>query len=230
MTNLRKCLVVFLLLAITECIDDEDVFKIPVDLLFRLDINRQPGINGRLSFTGGYLVFASLEFEGSRVQGDDVYFENLFDDGLSIMFDQDKVIDEFRFQIPQSTYDRITISFDTFDDTGLSSLVVSGNYIANSDTTYPIQFELSSSEHFESVAEDISGNPTILIDKDVSTHVNIQLDPVSWFEILPSGSLDDAELINLGGTLTILLNEEINSVLYDMVVDRIDGAIKIVFE
>ena len=128
---------------------------------------------------------------------------------MSIMFDQDNVIDEFRFQIPQSTYDRITISFDTFDDTGLSSLVVSGNYIANSDTTYPIQFELSSSEHFESVAEDISGNPTILIDKDVSTHVNIQLDPVSWFEILPSGSLDDAELINLEGTLTILLNEEI---------------------
>ena len=126
---------VFSLLAgiLLSCQEAEE-FKIPSDVGFRMDINREASPAGRLSFTTGYITLASFSFEGRREQGGDVFFTKEYERGLKVAFDATVPVDALAFQIPQGNYVRIEIEMETYEDTVLSSLVVSGSYLHSNGT------------------------------------------------------------------------------------------------
>ena len=164
--------------------DKRKKWKLPTDVGFKMDINRSTGSNGKLVFTSGPIILAEFDFEGEREQGDDVYFTKSFPGGLSIPFDPNGTIAELDFDIPQGTYNRIEISFETFDDLGDDNIVVNGTYTNTSGTDYPIRFEFKSAEYFSIVAEDYSGSSQIILDKDIAVSTKIQLDPIHWFQVV----------------------------------------------
>ena len=205
-------------------------WKLPTDVGFKMDINRSICSNGKLVFTSGTIILAEFDFEGEREQGDDVYFTKSFPGGLSIPFDPNGAIAELDFDIPQGTYTRIAISFETFDDLGDDNIVVNGTYTNTSGTKYPIRFEFESSEYFSIVAEDYSGDSQIVLDKDIAVSTKILLDPIHWFQVVSTSLLDDADLVSVGGTPTIVISEDENDDIFDLVVDRLDESTEAVFQ
>ncbi|MCF6365319.1 MAG: hypothetical protein L3J35_03870 [Bacteroidales bacterium] len=216
-----------LISSITSCKKD---LKLPTDVGFTYDINRNKSADGNLIFTGGTIILAAFDFEGEREQGDDVYFSKSFPGGLSIPFSPENIIPELDFDIPQGVYNRIDISFETFDDLGDNNIVVNGIYTNSENAETPIIFEFKSSEYFSITAEDYTRNSQIILNEDRPVSTEIKLDPIHWFQIISETLFNNAVLVEVDGVMTILINESVNDSMFDLIVDRIDESTEAVFK
>jgi len=222
--------VFFALLFSSSCKKKEDKWKLPTDVSFRMDINRSTGSGGNLAFTGGTIIIGSFTFDGKRSQADDVYFSNTYS-GLNIAFDPNSPVAALDFDIPQGTYTKITVGFQTYGDVGDDHIVVTGTYKNSvNDTTYPIRFEFEAEEFYTVISKDASGNSEIILDESVASAATITLDPVYWFQTISTNSLDNATLVNVSGVPTILITDDYNEDIFDLVVDRVDDATDVVFD
>jgi len=147
---------------------------------------------------------------------------------LSINFDETQSIPELNFMIPQGEYDRIDIRMRTYDDDNTISILVEGTYTYSGGGAIPFRFEFEDSEQFKIRAEN-NGSGNIVLDKDVSSLAKIVLDPKHWFEPVPISLFENADITNVNGTNTIVINKDENDDIYDLVVDRIDETPIIVF-
>ena len=231
--------VFFLLAGILVSCQETEEFKIPSDVGFLMDINREVNPGGRLSFTNGYITLASFSFEGRREQGADVFFTKEYERGLQVAFDATKPLDALAFQVPQGNYIRIEVEMETYDDTSVSGLVVSGSYLHSNGTRYPIRLELNSSVDIEIEAKDKSGSKQIVLKKSSPATAKIKLDPVKWFEAVPLSHLDNAvlsegesegEMEGGQGSSYILINEEVNESIYEIIITRIQQSAEIIFD
>ena len=239
---------VFFLLAGTllSC-QETDEFKVSSDVAFRMDIDREANSGGRLNFTGGSITLASFSFEGRREQGADVFFTKEYERGLQIAFDATQPVDALAFQVPQGNYVRIEVELETYDDTTVSGLVLTGSYLHSNGVRYPLRLELSSSVDIEIEASDRLGSKQIVLKQSSPATAKIKLDPIKWFEAVPLSHLDNAvltagesegEVENEGeseeemvsGASYILINEEVNESIYEIIITRIEQSAEIVFE
>ena len=227
-----------LLVGILLSCQETEEFKIPSDVGFRMDINRETNPEGRLSFTGGYITLASFSFEGRREQGGDVFFTNEYERGLQVAFDATKPVDALTFQVPQGNYTRIEVEMETYDDTAISGLVVSGSYLHSNGTRYPLRLELNSSVDIEIEARDNSGSSQIVLQQKSPATAKIKLNPLKWFEAVPLSHLDNAILTEgeeeegEGDPVVsyIIINEEVNESIYEVIITRIEQSASIVFD
>lgn len=67
------------------------------------------------------------------------------------------------------------------------------------------------------------------MDADTPATALIELDPIYWFDIVPTNMLENADLINVGGVMTLLVNEDENEAIYDLIADRIDESTEAIF-
>jgi hypothetical protein len=217
---------------------DEEEFKIPTDVSFQVDINRNASTNGRLQFSQGHITLASFAFDGRREEGGDVYFEKSYERGLLINFAPGQPIDALKFQIPQGNYNRIEVELETYDDFESPGLVVVGSYLNSNGVLYPLRFEAGSSLDFEVQSKEQSGNTQIVLRAGTAANAIIKLDPVRWFSAVPSSYLDNAVLnveedVSEGeveiGTSYILINEETNEEIYEIIMSRIELSTETVF-
>lgn len=229
--------IIIILVGILSSCQDDEAFKIPTDVGFQVDINRDSSTDGRLSFTQGHITIASFAFEGRREEGGDVYFENDYEQGLSISFDLNQPVDELKFQIPQGYYTRIEVALETFDDADASGLVLTGSYLNANGIRYPVRIELESSLDFELEAKDNAGNAEILLKADSPATALIKLDPTGWFATVPASYLDNAVLVQEEGESEvetgasfILISEEVNENIYDIIINRIERSTALVFQ
>lgn len=230
---MRKYLKILSIIALsftlTFCTDEEEPLKKPTDLKFSMDINREPNSENNLAFHKGFIILAAFDFEGEREVGSEVYFSREFTSGLNVNLNELTEVPELDFEIPQGVYNRISISFETFDDYDQNCLVVEGIFTDADNSETPLKFEFNSSEYWEIVAEDYSGNSQIIIDADVSAVSKIELDPIYWFGTVTYSMFESAERININGKPTIIVNESINTNIYELVVARIDESTECVF-
>ena len=229
----KKTLILFLFIAsitLTTC-KKEDKWKLPTDVNFKMDINRSAGAGGNLSFANGSIILADFTFDGNRDQADHVYFNKTYSGGLTVSFDPNNPVPALDFDIPQGTYNKIRISFRTFGNVGDEHIAVEGTYKNTSNSnTYPVRFEFEAEEFFDVVAKSSSGSSSIVLDKDVASIATIKLDPIYWFQTISTTMLDNATLVNVSGTQTILINDANNEAIFDLVMDRVDEASEIFFD
>lgn len=214
-----KVLFIGLILFAFSC--KKNMLKKPTDVSVKMDINRSTSSNGRYSFSSGTINLASFSVDGERVEGDNIYFENEFPNGLLINFSSNKIA-ELNYDIPQGSYERLEIAFETFDDISDITIVINGIYKNNSNVSIPIKFEFMSSEYFSIVSEDYSGSTNIILDKDTPANALIQFNPLYWFDIVPLNLMENADLVNVSGTQTILINDSENDNIYSLIVNRIE--------
>lgn len=226
---MRYLILIGLSLMLFPSCEKEDPLKLPVDLAFSIKMNKNLKVNNTMVFTKGEIILADFEFEGEREIGEDVYFSKEFSSGLSIDLTNDEKIQELTFEIPQGIYKRIYIAFNTFDDFDQNCIVIEAYYTNTQDVQIPIRFEFLSSEYFSVVAEDYSGDSQIVLNTDTPAYASIRLDPVYWFMNISNTMLDDSETVTINGKATILINEDINTRLYELIVARLDESTECVF-
>lgn len=217
---------------------DEEEFKIPTSVGFQMDMNRNASTNGRLSFTQGHISLASFSFDGKREEGDDIYFEKEYEEGLLLSFTPSQTIEALTFQIPQGNYQRIEVALESFDDADDNGLVLMGTYLHANGVQYPLLFALGSSLEFGIDSRDKSGNNQIILKAGTPATAVIKFDPIKWFETVPSSYLDNAELlveegeskgaVKTGATY-ILINEETNEHIYEIMLSRLALSAETIF-
>jgi hypothetical protein len=207
----------------------KDDLKLPTDVSFKMDINRNLSNTGHLVFNSGSILLAAFDIEGTRQEGDPISFGKSFPQGLSVSFSPTNNISDLFFNIPQGVYTDLDISFETFDDNGDITILVEGQYTNQSNITFPLRFECLSSEYFSINGESGSGSSTIVLNKDTPVTSFVKFDPIYWFGTISNNKFNNADLVNIGGQMTILINESNNSDIYDIVVDRIDETTSAIF-
>jgi len=203
--------------------------KESVDLTFILDMNREVNSQQNLVFNEGFIILASFNFEGEREVGENVYFSEPFPNGLNIYLNETNEAQELQFEIPQGIYNRIVIEFEILNDFEQGSLVVEGIFTNSVSTEIPIRFEFNSSEIWEIVAEDESGNNQIIINADEPVLAKIELDPIYWFQTVTNSMFENADRITLNDKSTILISKNFNEDIFVLVVDRFDESTRCIF-
>ena len=236
MRKLTASVLLILMGLVSACQDDEE-FKIPTDVRFQLDMNREASTNNRLSFTHGHISLASFSFDGRREEGGDVYFTKTYEQGLFYSFDPSAPSEALTFQIPQGNYSRIEVALETYD-AAPGGLVVLGNYLHTNGTHYPVRVELGSSFEIEIDARDFSGYKQIVLKQSTPATATISLDPIVWFAAMPASALENA-LVSVeegesegdveAGSAYILINEETNEAIYEIIMTRIEQSAALIF-
>ncbi|XOV67881.1 MAG: hypothetical protein ACFHU9_01660 [Fluviicola sp.] len=203
--------------------------KKPTDVTFNIDINRNQSTDGKLVFIGGTINLASFSVKGTRQEGDPISFSNSFSGGLLLDFSSTGTISQLDYDIPQGIYTSLEVNFETYEGPGDITIVVNGIYTNNGGTDIPVIFEFMSSESFEIESEDDVNSGVVVLDKDTPANAIIKLDPIHWFDILSNNQMENATLTNVGGTMTLLINEDKNENLYDLLADRVDESTESVF-
>lgn len=206
-------------LALSSC--RKRKWKRPTEVNTRMDINRSFSTGGNLVFNSGYIRLASYAVSGIREQGDPIRFEREWAGGTVVNFHQTSFSEVLDYDIPQGNYTELEIEFETYSG-GNIAILVEGNYTNLSGTDIPVRFEFKDSETFEIFTDDDGGAPSMVLDKDVSSILTIQLDPIHWFQPVSTSLMENATLTNVSGTPTILITASINEDIYDIVVDRLD--------
>ena len=201
----------------------------PASVSIRMDINRAQSSSGHLEFDYGYIRLASFGVEGVRQEGPEVELSKEFETGNVHNFSSTAPVSNLDIAIPQGNYIDLDINFNTFDDNGDPTILVEGIYKNQASQNIPVRFEFLSSESFSINSEAEDGNSVIELDKDFNSNALITLDPIYWFDLISINSWENATLTEINGEMTILINESVNSSIYDNVVDRIDEQTSSVF-
>ena len=214
-------LVLLSVLMLTSC--KKNALKKPTDVDIVMDITRGQSGTNELEFTSGTIYLESFEFAGTRVEGEPFEFEREYPSGLAINFDPNQAIEDLHFDIPQGEYLSLEVEFETYAESQ-NSIELNGIYTNSSQVTYPVRFELVSDQNFSISGESEDGSGTIQLNKDIAEMPVIELDPIYWFDIITANMWDNADLVDVNGTPTILINENENAAIYDLIVDRIDDS------
>lgn len=207
----------------------KDKWDEPTNVKFIVDINRTPGLGGKLTFSKGTIVLENFSFDGDRVQGDDVYFSNSYSTGLNISFNSNATVGELNYDIPQGTFTRIKIAFSTYGSTNDNHIVIEGIFNSSMGNDYPIRFEFKAKESFSVISQNSSGSSEIILKKDNPMTPKIIFDPVYWFLPVSQNLLNNADIVDIGGIQTILINSSTNTEIFDIVASRIGDEVKITF-
>lgn len=221
----------FVLLANLSACKKEKKWKLPADVQMKMDIHRTAMLGGNLAFTGGYVKIENFTFTGDRQEAEDVSFTKNYPGGLHINFDPVNPVSQWNFEIPQGTYNKITISFDTYGEAGDDHLVLNGTYKNSMDlNTYPVRVEIEAEEFYSVMAKSASGGNQVILDKNIKKNGTIKLNPVYWFQLVSVNDMDNATLVNVNSVPTILISDSDNTDIFDLVSDRIDDATEITFD
>lgn len=223
----RKIFVISLiLLGLVSC--NKQKLKKPTDVSFQMDINKAPTIDGQLTFIGGHFIMHTLEFSGTREKGDPVSFSKVYSGGLTIPFDLSSNLTDLQFDIPQGAYNKVDLAFDTYEEGTVPCILVEGTYTYSGGGSIPMRFEFDDSEEFEIEAEE-DGGGLIILDTDVLSQAKILLDPNHWFQPVPMSYFESADVTEIEGTNTILIDKDNNEEIFDLILDRIDESTEAVF-
>ena len=187
-----------------------------------MDINRNVSQQGHLVFSGGNILIQDFTVEGERKEGEAIAFSKSFPQGLSIDFSPTTNISKLVFDIPQGDYYSLVITFSTKYNNGNSNISVNGTYTNTSGVSIPLLYEFKDDDEIIIIGEDDEGDATIVLSKDIPVNTLVKFDPVYWFATVSNNLLDNATLVDVNGTQTILVNSSTNEVIYDLVVDRME--------
>ncbi|MDD2634075.1 MAG: hypothetical protein PHW82_01090 [Bacteroidales bacterium] len=112
MKKISILLIVISLAWLVSC-DDNDVWKLPTAVNVKMNLLESE--TDIFEVTAGAITIASIEVEGERNEGDNIYFVRNIASGLSIAFNKESTSKELDFDIPQGIYPRLKISFETYE-------------------------------------------------------------------------------------------------------------------
>jgi hypothetical protein len=104
----RPIAVIFIILLIMTSGCEKDEYTLPVDFELKFRIADTPVMDGRLIVRSIALNLGSIEIEGRRAAGEDVFMTRKFDDSRFIIVRPHFTSETIDFNIPQGIYDRLS--------------------------------------------------------------------------------------------------------------------------
>jgi hypothetical protein len=220
--------IILLILLNTGC-REKDELTLPVKVYFKIGISQDNSYNSEyLVFTNCQIGIRSIQFEGKREAGGDVYFET--DSKMNyqkLSFLQPTLVTVF--DIPQGIYDYMKWCLTTkcliIDDLPESSsclgIVISGNYTYMNGSVIPFIFAIDALEQISVWASSPDGTSTIVLSVNKEYEANILLAPANAFHSISRESLEKAEVFGNDGNQIIIISSSKNKYLYEILLYRI---------
>ena len=223
-------MVILFLWAILHVSCSKEDFTKPAVVQFEFQLNMEENEGKFLKFEQGDFIFNTIEFEGERETGGDVFFVSPFDDPVVADLDQKTVNQSVDFDIPQGIYQRITITFEKEETVDEPTVRYEGIYNSAKKVDIPVIVEINLNEAIEVKAESVSGGNEIVLKEETPSTAEITLDPVFMFQLVNSRTLESADITEVDGVSTIVINENSNEVIYDRLIDRLEKSTFAVFK
>ncbi|MEA1886846.1 MAG: hypothetical protein U9N72_06530 [Bacteroidota bacterium] len=223
---------IFCIAVISACEEDElklpAVVKIEFDMnSFNLEENTKAG--QQFTVDEGYIILSSLEFDGKREQGEDYFFTSLFDEPLQAAMHTGVASQDVSFDIPQGIYNMIELNLSLGNEES-PALWLRGKFQLGPFVDIPVLFEYSFSEEIRVRAKNKEGNRQVILKKETPATATILLDAPFMFQLFNMGLLRNVEHFIIEGEETIIINNEKNTVIFNLLATRLDKSLQVIFE
>lgn len=235
----NKLVGIILLLFIAGCREKDDLtLPVRVNLKIGIDVD---GIADYeyLSFTKCQIGINSIQFEGTRESGSDVYFNTGPDMDLqTLTFLRPIIISSF--DIPQGIYNYMKwdISVKCIDTEGLIKdrdesypcigIIIQGNYEASDGTIVPFILAIDKPDKFSIIASNADNNSTIVISVNKEYEAIVILNAVDAFRSISRESLEKAISLDDSGHPEIVISSSENENLYSVLTNSIFQSAKLI--
>ncbi|UKN00119.1 hypothetical protein K6119_10275 [Paracrocinitomix mangrovi] len=204
--------------------------KKPVKVNFAFDLNKNFEPQAAVKLTTGTINIENFNIIGDRVEGEDINFNRVFNEGLNIDVNNSGEIDELNFDLPQGDYVSADLKFNLADKNTNLAMSLEGTYKQNQGPIVKLIFELSGSQEFFITGEGKQGESTISMKESEGEKVEIELDPIYWFEDISASDWDNAVVTPAQGQDYILVNKDNNQTIYNQVLARINESNRAIFD
>jgi hypothetical protein len=236
--NKKKLLPVLLfLLLFYSCRKDELTLPARVVFAFEL-IAHEDGAHlkggppsnlpGRITVNQGSLTIGSVEFDGRRDEGRDVFFVSDLRQPILVDLENGTSSAPLNFDIPQGIYNIIEIHLDLGGDDMLP-LVLEGKINQGTPNEMPIRFEHNIREKFRIKAEPGQGSKVVLR-KDTPSNARIIVDSRSIFQFVNPSVIKDASVSVINGENVILINSITNNSIFNKMADRLEKSLSVIID
>lgn len=187
-----------------------------------------PNGNIYLTINDGTLVINRIDFEGRRENANDVFFTADFDPPIVADLGEGTSSRYVQFDIPQGIYERMEFIFHLgapgylpLEMTGEANLPIFGQKEVRFEYQYP-----------DPVSTIASGpeDSNIVLKKDETSTAHVLIDAETLFRLVNVGLLVSAEISNQNGQEMIVINQDMNSPIFNSIANRISQSLKVVFE
>jgi hypothetical protein len=242
--NKLKLVIISLILLISGCIKEKNELTLPVRI--KLKIGSLPSFEDYyISAYQGKIGIQSIQFEGKREAGEDIFFETDPKMNLQTLQFSGKPANILEFDIPQGIYNYmkwdVTLKrimseeLNNFDDADSLrvGLIIPGIYVAFSgewdeiETKIPIAFAIDDTELLSFKSTGIDGSSSIVISENKPYEITMLLDLDYTFGSVSRESFKEAEITDVNGQQTILITSDKNKNLYENLLYRINQSTKV---
>ncbi len=183
---------------------------------------------GVLQINRGSLSIETIEFDGRRTEGRDVYFNSNLASPLIVDLETGESNRELSFDIPQGIYERMEFFLTPGGENELP-LVLKGRIRKGNDAIF-VRFEYRIKEIIRIRAES-SGTPgKIVLRRDIPSRAKLVVDAGSIFRFMNPGQFQHADITAYDNAHVILIDPENNPDLFNSLAGRIEKSIRIIFE
>lgn len=189
----------------------------------------EPANSDLINIKTGSIFLNRTEFVGERQQSNNVSFTDYPQQTINFTANMGSPL--ISYDIPQGTYSSISMEFELSKQSFGNNLFFAGVYKSLNPTSglVPIRFELNEVVLFKSSAFNSNGGNEIVLLEKKTSNVQVILNPSSWFNVVSPNMFDTAYRTDVGGQPTILINDSVNSSIYNIVLNRLGLGTKIVF-
>jgi hypothetical protein len=215
------------ILIISSCIK-ADLTK-PAEVTFQFFINNEQLDGKFLDFQSGAMIVKEVGFEGYRENGEDVFFTSDFDSLITADLATGTTSKPIRFDIPQGIYEHINLTIEIDSSAKEPSLTLTGMYNSVRHGQIPVIFEFAYHEILNLDPEPGHGKNKIVLNKDIPTFAETYINTGFLFQVANSRMLESAKITQHEGESVIVISKDLNQHIFDVVVNRLEKSMKVLF-
>lgn len=234
--GLRNFILFLILISFSGC---KKKWKEPVRVDFDIeckgvDAGGQSGPNS-LSINSGTLYISKIRITGKRKQSSDVDFSA--ETAVAVNAANNTSDHPVYFDIPQGTYTDFNLEITT-GDANKSFIKIQGFFTGEipipprpqQPPVFPVIIEIATPSAYQVKAKENNGSNEIVLVKPNGRRAAIVFDIEYWFANVPMEMWEDAELQNIQGKPTIIVNNLYNTTIYSKISDQINFSITTTFK
>lgn len=216
-----------------SCEKDESTRPVKVDFDFAMEpcyiVDTITKGDGALTIDQGTIFVNAIEFDGRREEGEDYYFTSHFDPPMQVEMHTGYASQQVSFDVPQGIYDKIELVFSLGNEENLA-ILVKGIFQQSIEEGVPVLFEYNFQDQIRVKAKSENDEDQIVLKASDPATATMTLDASFLFRLVNLGRIMKAERVQIEGEEVILINNEVNTDLFSLLVARLDISFRVTFE
>lgn len=221
------------IIGFSSCEKDESTLPVKVTFDYAMEpyiiVDTAAKGEGALTIDQGTLFINAIEFDGRREEAEDYYFTSHFDPVLQVGMHTGYASQQVTFDVPQGVYDKIELVFSLGNEEN-QAMLVKGIFQQSIEEGIPVWFEYNFQDQIRVKAKNEDDEEQIVLKKSEPATATLVLDASFLFRLVNLGRIMKAERVQIDGEDVILINSEVNTDLFSLLVARLDISLRVTFE